>query len=150
MRRMIIAVFWVVAVGLAWHSFRSTATPDVAQARQSPHQALLPLVRNGECRGHAASMSLASSTMSMAVGDVVTVTVTLANEGCASLGLPQYRLSVRSSGAEPTLDPSHPEPIVNYLGVGPGDRDLAQFVLRAVRDGQATVTASASFEAVST
>ena len=61
----------------------------------------------------------------------MTVTVTLRNEGCVALGLPQYRLQVRSLEPGSFLEPSDPEPIVHYLAVGPGQSDAADFLLRA-------------------
>lgn len=74
------------------------------------------------------------------------MTVTLANQGCANMGLPQYQLCVQSHEAQAILDPSRPESVVHYLGIAPGESDVAEFVLRAVGPGQAAVSASASFE----
>jgi len=72
-------------------------------------------------------------------GDIV-------DQGCGKLGLPQYRLYVESDEAQPVFIPSNPDPVVHYLGIAPGQSDAAEFVLRAVGSGQATLSASASFE----
>jgi len=98
------------------------------------------------CEMHTASMMLAASVTVLEVGEAITVTVTLSNEGCATLGMPQYWLGVASVEEESIFDPSEPEPVVHYLAVSPGQSDMAEFVLRAVKSGQATLTASASFE----
>jgi hypothetical protein len=98
------------------------------------------------CEMHTASMMLAASVTVLEVGEAVSVTVTLSNEGCVTLGMPQYWLGVASVEEESIFDPSQPEPVVHYLGVSPGQSDMAEFVLRAVKSGQVTLTASASFE----
>ena len=99
-----------------------------------------------KCKSHTASTSISSTATTLQVGDVVTVTLTLSNEGCVALGLPQYRLQVRSQEPGSFLEPSDPEPIVHYLAVGPGQSDAADFVLRAAESGRTTLSDSASFE----
>ncbi len=98
------------------------------------------------CETHTASVALAASTEDLKVGDTVTISVTLNNSGCTALGLPQYRLNIQSDGPEPILAPDNPEPLTHNLGVAQGQSDTAEFDLLAVADGQATVTASVSFE----
>ncbi|MCP4537482.1 MAG: DUF11 domain-containing protein [Chloroflexi bacterium] len=98
------------------------------------------------CQSHTAFMTISSTVTTLAVGDVVTVTTVLFNRGCTDLGMPQYGLSVRSDGPEPIFDLSNPALVVHYLGVGLGQSDAAEFVLQAVRPGQATVHATTSFE----
>jgi DNA/RNA endonuclease YhcR with UshA esterase domain len=68
------------------------------------------------------------------------------NQGCGMVGLPLYGLSVLSDGPEPILEPEEPEPVEHALGLDPGKSDAAEFTLRAVRTGRATVTARATFE----
>jgi len=99
-----------------------------------------------ECEYHTASMSISATATNLEVGDIVTVTTTLFNEGCVGLGLPQYRLYVQSGESEPIFDPATPEPVVHYLAVGPGKSDAQEFVLRAINPGEATLSASTSFE----
>jgi hypothetical protein len=99
-----------------------------------------------ECEGHTAFMSMSATATALDVGDIVTVTTTLFNQGCVGLGLPQYRLYVWSDEPEPIFDPATPEPVVHYLAVGPGGSDAQEFVLTAVGPGEATLSASASFE----
>jgi len=98
------------------------------------------------CQWHTAYMTISATATTLEVGEVVTVTATLFNRGCVGLGLPQYRLYVRSDESQPIFDPNNPEPVVHYLGVAPGQSDAEEFVLQAVGSGQATLNASASFE----
>jgi WD40 repeat protein len=117
-----------------------TPTPSPPSATSTPSPLLPPTPL--PCETHATAMELSASATALSVGDVVTVTVILQNQGCSPLGLPQYRLQA----APPLFDPGRPEPIVHYLAVGPGQSDIAEFVLRAVEAGQATLMAGASFE----
>jgi len=115
--------------------------PGDAGARQAP-----PPIDDGKCETHTAVTTLSVSATTLKAGQVVTVTATLANRGCGALGLPQYRLFVGSDDGQPVFDPEQPEPAVHYLGVAPGQSDAAEFILRAVGPGRATLSASASFE----
>jgi len=98
------------------------------------------------CQWHTAYMTISATATTLEVGEMVTVTATLLNRGCVGLGLPQYRLYVRSDEPQPIFDPDNPEPVVHYLGVAPGQSDAEEFTLQAVGPGQATLSASASFE----
>lgn len=98
------------------------------------------------CETHTASMALTTSAAAVEVGEPVIIRVTLNNEGCVALGLPQYRLLIDSDQAEPILAPAEPEPVIHYLGVAPGQADSAEFKLSAAAPGQVGLTASASFE----
>lgn len=109
-------------------------------------RAFLPLVQKSVCTTHTASMTLEPTATTLEVGDLVTVTATLVNHGCGMLGLPQYRLSVQSAETQPIFEPANPEPVTHYLGISRGQSDTAQFVLQALRPGQTTLSASASFE----
>jgi DNA/RNA endonuclease YhcR with UshA esterase domain len=91
-------------------------------------------------------MSLEASSGTLQVGDSVTISVELVNQGCSMVGLPLYRLFVQPDGPEPILEPEEPEPVEHTLGVHLGDSDAGEFALRAVRAGRATLTAEASFE----
>ena len=98
------------------------------------------------CERDTASLQLSASAENLKVGDVVKVTVTLKNEGCVALGLPQYRLYVQSDGSQPIFTPENPQPIVHYLAVNPGQSDAVEFDLTAAASGQATLTAMVSYE----
>lgn len=98
------------------------------------------------CETHTASVTLATSAENLKVGDTVKITVTLNNSGCAMLGLPQYRLYIQSDGPESILAPDKPEPMTHNLGLAREKSDMAEFDLLAVVDGQASITASVSFE----
>jgi hypothetical protein len=97
------------------------------------------------CETYSASVSLWVTRTHPYVGDVVTVTAMLSNEGCGVLGLPQYSLYVEPTGEQsPFL--GMPEPVVHHTGIAPGQCDMVEFALRAVMPGPAALTASAGFE----
>ena len=98
------------------------------------------------CETDTASMALSASAVTLKMGEAVTVTATLMNQGCAGLGLPQYRLYVEAEGKEPILTPDKPAPIVHQLAVAPGRSDATAFSLRAVGAGRVTLKASSSYE----
>jgi hypothetical protein len=91
-------------------------------------------------------MILSTSNKLLKVGEQMTVKVTIINEGCVDLGLPQYRLDLESDTSETIFEPSEPELIKHTLAISPGESDTAEFILRAVRAGQANISASTSFE----
>lgn len=98
------------------------------------------------CDHDTATLVLSTNAQNPKVGDAVQVTVTLNNEGCVALGLPQYRLYIASDGSQPILTPAAPEPVVHYLAVNPGQTDSAEFTLTAAASGQAKLTATVSYE----
>ncbi len=110
----------------------------------------LPLVTNDyngiQCETHAASLTLSATPTTLTVGQAVTVTATLANEGCGMLGVPLYSLDVQSSEAQPIFDPMDPEPVLHHVGIGLGDSDSAEFVMQTLAPGQATLYGSVSYE----
>ena len=120
--------------------------PDTDPPGRSTREVQLPLVRNIECKTHTASTSVSSTSTSLRVGEIVTVTVTVNNEGCVALGLPQYRLRLGSEETDSPLEPSDPDPIVHYLGIAPGQSDSTDYALRATQPGQVALSASVSFE----
>ena len=125
---------------------RAVGPDDASTGRNVTLLSPPPPIDDGKCEKHTAVMTLSASATELKTGGALTVTVTLANQGCGSLGMPQYRLYVQSDEAQPLLDPSRPEPVVHYLGVAPGQSDTAEFVLWAVEPGRAALSASASFE----
>lgn len=72
--------------------------------------------------------------------------MTLNNQGCVALGLPQYRLIVQSDRVDAIFAPAIPEPVTHSLAVVPERSDVAEFNLKAVASGQATLTGSVSTE----
>jgi hypothetical protein len=120
-----------------------TTPPVERPPTEPPTPVLTPTLA---CETHAASLELSASVARLEVGEAVTVTATLINEGCIALGLPQFRLYIRSDGPEPILAPDPPEPLVHSLALAPGQSDSADFELRATAAGQAVLMASASFE----
>jgi photosystem II stability/assembly factor-like uncharacterized protein len=124
---------------------------DVSLVVQRPASAgqahaYLPAIARNSCQTHTASFTLSAITTTLSVGETVTVTATLTNAGCGSLGLPEYRLHVQTDDPEPLFDPAVPDPVAHSVAVDPGQSDAAVFVLRAVRPGQATLDSDVSFE----
>jgi hypothetical protein len=114
--------------------------------RPSPQEALLPEgTPTPGCAGYTARLSLRATDVQLDVGDVVTVTATLINQGCGTLGLPRYSLHAETAGGQPLFE-ALPEPVVHYAGLAPGHLDVVEFPLRAIRSGRVTLTAGASFE----
>ena len=93
------------------------------------------------CTGHTATTTV-SAPAEVKVGQPVTVTVTLANQGCTALGLPKYTLSAQP----PIFAPAAPEPAIVYGSIPIGGSGKATFSLRAITPGQANLHAGASFE----
>lgn len=106
----------------------------------------LLLWRQGRPSGPSASLRIDAGRSTLQVGDQLWVEVVLLNSGSIDLGLPQYRLYVDPEEEQPILQPQRPEPVVHYLGVIPGQSDVAEFLLQAVRPGQVALRASVSFE----
>jgi hypothetical protein len=98
------------------------------------------------CPSHTASLSLAAPVTTLSVGDEVTVTATLSNDGCGMLGLPAYRLVFDSEQAQSSLEMVSPETVNHSLGISVGEVDHAEFTLRAVRAGQIRVMGAVSYE----
>jgi hypothetical protein len=90
-------------------------------------------------------MSILAEDTMLHVGDTITVSVILHNNGCVDLGMPLYRLYLESEGHD-VLAPTRPEPIEHGLAVDPGESDSAEFALRAVAVGEVALRATASFE----
>jgi hypothetical protein len=88
-------------------------------------------------------MRLSAEPAMPVVGQAVTLTVTLGNQGCGMLGLPKYYLDHLPSGV---LEPDSPPPVLHYVGLRFGQEDSAAFVLRALRSGAVTLHAWASME----
>jgi hypothetical protein len=95
------------------------------------------------CETHTASVALTASAERIQVGETVGVTVTLDNQGCVALGMPQYQLNIKPGTL---FAQTGSEPVVHYLSVAPGQSDTAAFELEAVASGRARVMASTSFE----
>jgi hypothetical protein len=120
------------------------------QPAVTPHPTLTPTATMNStgtpyCRPSEASVRLSASTMSLEVGQSVSVTVTLAN-GHASgvrLGQVQVSLGVQPSGI---LVSDNLGPVAHPQTLEPGESAETEFALRAVAPGRATLTGSTSFE----
>ena len=125
-----------------------TDTPtETATVESQPSEAQAPtLTPTLVCEVDTATLVLSTSGENLKIGDTVIVTAKVTNEGCVALGLPQYRLSIQSDRPEPIFTPDNLEPIVHYLSVGPGQSDFVEFTLTAVNSGQATISATVSYE----
>jgi ligand-binding sensor domain-containing protein len=96
------------------------------------------------CRPSEASISLSVSATELAVGQTLTVTVRLENGETseAKLGWILYRLLIEPG----ILAPESDEAVEHTLTLEPGDRDQAEFVLRAAEPGRVTLSTLASYE----
>lgn len=149
MRQMLIlGLILLTLVGCGEANRQETATYAPAQSLTPTAQVFLPLVSAppGECKTHTAAMTLSATTATVRTGDVLTLTVSLANRGCGTLGLPSYQLDVQPPLPQPIFEPPAPQPLTHQVGINAGQSDSAQFVLRATAPGQATLIATASFE----
>jgi len=117
----------------------STVSPTFTQTTLTP-------TPTPSCQSPTAYILLSASAESLKIGDTVVVTATLINDGCGTLGLPQYVLHIQSDGTESIFTPDKPGAVVHHLGVAPGQSDTIEFELKAVASGQATLTASVSYE----
>ena len=97
------------------------------------------------CETHTASVQVQPSVQSVQVGQQVIVRVTLSNQGCATLGRPQYTLRVHAPQGQPLFNPPMPDSITHNLAIAPGQADSAQFVLQAAQVGSGVLQATVSF-----
>jgi hypothetical protein len=112
---------------------RPTLTPELGQI-PTPY-----------CRPSEAAVNLSASATVLKVGQIVSVTVTLANGDTSDvrLGLIQYSLRVRPSGI---LTSDNLGPVDHPVSINPGQSDEVEFVLRTAAPGLATFTGVTSFE----
>jgi len=111
--------------------------PDISNASPS---------RSEACTQHAASLGISASKPELRASEVLTITLTLANTGCALLGLPKYYLATGSDPSNVLFESANPEPVLHTLGIDPGGSDTATFTLRAVKAGEAALAGTVSFE----
>lgn len=123
--------------GFAWSSVTS---PGVTLTVSGP--ASLPTPPPLSCDTHTAGVELSASPPTLRVGELVTVTVTLRNQGCSQLGLPRYSLVLTPT----RFDPGNPPEVIHSLAILPGGSDTAEFVLRAVEAGLTSFDAYTTFE----
>ena len=116
----------------------------VVESRVRVFLPLLQCIHELTCDRERAELSITCKS-GVRVGDPLTVTLTLENLGCLALGLPLYRLYVDPVG-EASPFSALPEPVEHYLGVSPGGKDEATFVLYGSRPGEVQIRGSASYE----
>jgi len=97
------------------------------------------------CRPSDASVNLSTSATTLRIGQVVSVTVSLANGDSSNvrLGQIQYSLEVQPPNI---FTSNNLGPVNRPWSLEPGQSDEAEFVLRAAMPGRATLTGSTSFE----
>ncbi len=101
---------------------------------------------NPQCTNQSPGVTIAPARLSVQIGETITVTVILTNEGCDKVGLPQYRLWAEPREAGSLFEPAQIEPVVHSLTVTQHQTDSADFMLRAVSAGQQAFGASVSYE----
>lgn len=130
-----------VAAFLALGLVLSHSAPVQPDARLVAAAPLAPLT----CTTHTTGMTLTLDSLQPRVGDTFVATATLANEGCAPIGLPQYTLWL-GNGPNSVLTATSPMKVVHYLGLDYGQSDVMTFTLKAIGGGTTEVNVFASFE----
>lgn len=129
----------VLAAGLGcWltaHGAAAPVSPPVAAPQSTP-----------TCTQHTTEMRAVAEPPTPRAGDLLTVSVTLTNAGCGSVGLPDYRLMIFSEQSIPIFTTPSPESIMHYRALYPGEADHVTFTLHAIGAGAVTITARSSFE----
>jgi hypothetical protein len=128
--------------------FVARATAFLALAAQHGAQAdggyvvYLPAVFKPPCTDFSASAYLVASQPVLTVGETVTVTGALVNDGCARLGAPYF-----VSLPDPTaiLSPSR-NSIGYFVVIPPGGYQATSFAFQTIASGPVTVTFMASYE----
>lgn len=123
---------------------------NTAQPGMTP-RAFIPSFSGGTsseppCAGHSPVVTIAPAKLSAQIGETITVTVILTNDGCDDAGLPQYRLWAEPRDAASLFEPAQIEPVVHSRAVGQHQTDSADFALRAVSAGAQAFGASVSYE----
>jgi hypothetical protein len=98
------------------------------------------------CETHTASVQVQPSLQSVQIGQQLIVRVTLLNQGCATLGVPQYTLRVHAPQGQPLFNPPVPDSVTHNLAIAPGQADSVDFVLQAAQVGSGSLQANVSFE----
>ena len=96
------------------------------------------------CDTYKVSLDLLGNTDAVRVGEPVTVTARLVNEGCGSIGLPSYTFDWQSD-TPGIFDRTPPLTVDHSTTVGVGASDQASIVLRTQRPGRARFTARVAF-----
>jgi hypothetical protein len=97
------------------------------------------------CETHTAAVQVQPSTQSVQLGQQLIVQVTLLNQGCVALGLPQYTLRVHAPQGQPLFNPPLPDSVTHDLVVAPGQSDSVEFALQAAQVGSGSLQANVSF-----
>ena len=84
-RLVLVGTLLAALTALSFMFANAMAMPGAAPSTTPTPQVFLPQVQNGACTTHTASLNLSAPT-AVRVGDVVTITVRLSNEGCANMG----------------------------------------------------------------
>jgi hypothetical protein len=124
-----------------------TATPTPTGATPASPTSPPVVSPTPECTTHTTHMTLGASATEIAVGEAVTVTARLTNDGCAPVGLLAYHLrDYASGGPQAVLEPLSPITVSHPIELASGMTDEAVFVLGAVSAGTADLSAAVSFE----
>lgn len=144
----------VIVASLALVALAGCNTPpgnaSAAQPGMTP-RAFIPVFSEGAsseplCAGGSPVVTIAPAKLSAQVGETITVTVILSNDGCDDAGLPQYRLWTEPREAASLFEPAQIEPVVHTRAVKQHETDSADFALRAISAGAQAFGASVSYE----
>ena len=136
----------VSLLGLAACRAGASPQPPLTLPTPEPTSTPTPLPPTAECQSESASVELLLSAGTLQVGDTLQAQVTIHNQGCLALGLPQFRLTLSGAAHEAVFAPASIEPVVHYGSVSPGSSDTVEFSLVAVGAGEVELSASVSYE----
>lgn len=145
------SVFITVIVGLIGAVLIISITPEMAgvvqQQTQLPPTPLPPTSFSQEdCPTFSGSMELSAFPQNPQIGETITVTTRLKNEGPLNLGLPAHSLRIESASGTDVLSLVEPRQITTGGNVPAGEENTAIFNLLVVGYGEVELFGSASFE----
>ena len=136
-------------VAKAWRprpSATPTSTPTVTFTPTHTATATLTPTPSPTYPPQISSMTLQATSTELRVGEIVTLTARLTNEGVWLMGVPLYTLQGLGEPGSAVLTSLGPLQVYHSVPIYLGQYDEAQFVLKASSPGQATLCVRSSFE----
>jgi hypothetical protein len=99
----------------------------------------------GTCQAPGATVHLTPSATQVKVGQPLTLTVQLINQGCPSIATAQYHVAVDGPGWPIGLEPVVPPVVTHASPLPQGHSDTAVFVFRATHAGRPEVSATVNY-----
>ena len=99
----------------------------------------------GKCQAPGATLQMMPGATQVQVGQPLTLTVKLTNQGCPNIEMAQYHVAVAGPGWPIGLEPVVPPVITHAEPLPQGGSDSVVFVLRATHAGQPEVSATVNY-----